>query len=133
MKRDRSTPYGEREVRAVHVEGAVDVTKPTEGFYRFKARSGAVYGGMHIFYGPPRDPITGEEMDRSWRWQAEFNGEPFDFDRAWPVCAGNPITEVEYRTYCARQEWARQHAPDSAYAETGKRLDPLSTANPLPF
>jgi hypothetical protein len=112
---------------------AVDVSRPAEGFYRYKPRTGAVYGGVRIWFGPPLDPVTGEELDRSWRWQSSFNGEFIDLDFVWPVVAGSPITEEEYRRYCARQTWARQHAPDSAYAERGRRVDLLSRSNPMPF
>jgi hypothetical protein len=115
------------------VAGATDVTKPVEGYFRFKLRSGGVYGGVRIFYGPPLDPVTGEELDRSWRWQALFNDEPIDFDTVWPGCTGQPLSEAEYRTYCARQRWAREHAGQSAYADPKRRLDLLNTQNPLPF
>lgn len=133
MQRRASVPYAEREVRAVHVAGAVDVTKPVEGYFRHKLRSGGVYGGIRIWYGAPLDPVTGEELDRSWRWQAQFNGMLVEFDQVWPVCAGDPISEAEYQTYCTRQRWAEQNAPASAYADPRKRVDLLSTANPLPF
>lgn len=131
--RRKSVPYAEREVRPVHVEGAVDITRPTEGYFRHKLRSGGVYGGIRIWYGAPLDPVTGEELDRSWRWQADFNGEPVEFDQVWPVCAGDPISDDEYRRYIARHEWAKEHAPGSGYADPRKRLDPLSSDNPLPF
>jgi hypothetical protein len=103
------------------------------GFFRFRLRAGSVIGGVKIWHGPPLDPITGEELDRSHRWQALFDDEPVDFDRVWPACTGSPITEAEYRALVARREWARQHAPDSAYAKPGKRIDPLSRATPLQF
>ena len=134
MRRD-STPYAEmaRNRGALAVAGAVNVSKPAAGFFRFKMRSGGVYGGVRIWFGPPHDPVTGEELDRSWRGQAEFNGQPCDFDRVWPACCAMPITEIDYNRYCARTDWARRHAPESAFADHGKRLDPLSTDTPLPF
>lgn len=123
--------YGEH--RAFAPRSGIDVSAPVAGFYRFRLASGTITGGVRIYYGPPLDPVTGEELDRSWRWQADFNGEPIDFDRVWPACTGEPITEIDYRRFCARQEWARRHAPDSAYAERGRRHDPLSAQAPLPF
>jgi hypothetical protein len=123
--------YGDR--HAFAASAGIDVSVPVAGFYRYRLGSGTIAGGVRIWYGPPLDPVTGEELDRSWRWQADFNGEPIDFDRCWPACTGDPITEVEYRRYCSRQNWARQHAPDSAYAEPGRRHDPLSAQAPLPF
>lgn len=128
-----SIPYAERAVRPVHVHGAVSVSEPVAGFYRHKLGRSTVRAGVRIWHGPPADPVTGEIMDRSWRWQAEVNGEPIDFERVWPMCAGEPITEDEYRRYCARKAWAEQHAPDSAYAQTGRKYDPLSSKTPLPF
>lgn len=111
----------------------VDVSTPCEGYYRHRMRSGAVYGGVHIWFGPPFDPVTGEEMDRSWRWQAKFNGQPIDLDYVWPVCASKPISKPEYERYCQQQEWAQEYAPDSAYADPKRRIDPLSMNEPLPF
>lgn len=125
--------YNERSHAPIAIEGAVDVTTPVAGFYRHRMAQGTVAGGVRLWFGPPCDPVTGEEMDRSWRWQAEFDGENVEFDRVWPVCADEPITETEYRRRINRKAWAREHAPDSAYAETGRRIDPLSTSTPLPF
>jgi hypothetical protein len=111
----------------------LDVERPQEGFYRFKLRSGGVYGVVRIWYGAPLDPQTGEEMDRSWRWQAAFNGELIEFEQAWPQCAKMPCTEADYRHAIRRQEWAKKHAPDSAFADHRTRIDPLSSSTPLPF
>jgi hypothetical protein len=112
----------------------IDVTEPTlPGYYRARLVSGGVRGGVKIWFGAPLDPVTGEELDRSHRWQALFDGEYVDFDRVWPVCAGDPISEAEYRRYCGRKTWAEQNAPDSAYALRTRRLDPLSDNSPMPF
>ena len=108
-----------------------DPDRPIAGFYRMRLRSGAAFCGIRIWYGPPHDPVTGEELDRSWRWQAEANGEAIDFDRAWPKCAGSPINAAEYHHLCSVQEWARENAPDSALADPHRRADPLET--PLLF
>lgn len=110
-----------------------DISTPTAGFFRHRLRSGSVDVGVRIWNGPPADPVTGELLDRSWRWQALVNGEPIDFDRVWPGCAGDPITEAEYRRFCARQDWARKQAPDSAYAQPSRKIDLLSPTHPLPF
>ena len=110
-----------------------DVSEPAAGYFRYRLGQDQPRGGVRIWHGPPLDPVTGEELDRSHRWQAEFNGEPIDFNRVWPACIGEPITEADYRHYCARTEWAREHAPNSAYAERHRKIDPLSLNNPLPF
>ena len=115
------------------VAGSVDVSTPKAGFYRYRLGQGTVRGGVRLWHGPPHDPVTGEEMDRSWRWQAEFDGEPIDFDRVWPACAKEEITEAEHRALINRRAWARENAPDSAYAQIGRRHDPLAASAPLPF
>ena len=43
---------------------------PIPGFYRMRLRSGGQPVGVRVWFGPPADPVTGEELDRSWRWQA---------------------------------------------------------------
>lgn len=109
----------------------IDVEQPIAGYYRMKLRSGGVYGIVRIWHGPPLDPVTGEELDRSWRWQALFNGEPIDFEDAWPVCAKMTATEQDYRIAINRQAWAQKHAPKSGYADARARHDPLNA--PLTF
>lgn len=131
MSRD-DTLYARMGAVAAQV-GGIDISQPKAGFFRHRLRGGSIAGAVRIWHGPPHDPVTGEVLDRSWRWQAEFNGEYVEFDRVWPECAGSPITEADYRVMLRRAEWARQHAPNSAYAKPGKRWDPLSSSEPLPF
>jgi hypothetical protein len=106
---------------------------PTAGFYRARVSKDGILAGVRIFHGPPLDPVTGEELDRSWRWQAEVNGEPADIERLWPWCARETISEAQYRVYCGRQTWAKSAAPDSAYASPSRKIDLLSRSTPLPF
>lgn len=111
-----------------------DVSEPCAGYFRHRLRSGSVVCGVRIWFGQPLDPVTGEPLDRSLRWQCDVDGEYYDhWDQIWPGCTGNPISETEYRALVARREWARKNAPDSAYAHVGRRRDPLSTAELLPF
>lgn len=105
--------------------------QPKPGYYRMRLRSGGAYVGVRIWFGAPLDPVTGEEMDRSHRFQAHLNGTYAEMDRVWPKCAGDPISIDEYRHLCATQQWAQQHAPDSALAQPTRRFDPLSS--PLLF
>ena len=123
--------YGER--RAAVSAAGQSVTEPVAGFYRYRLRSGGIRGGVRIWFGPPHDPVTGEELDRSWRWQALFDGQPVEFEEVWPDCTGEPITEAEYQQRVGRAAWARQNAPQSAYADPRRRLDALDSNNPLPF
>jgi hypothetical protein len=111
----------------------IDPETPVVGFYRMRLRSGGAPVGVRIWFGAPLDPVTGEEMDRSHRFQAQINGAYAEMDRVWPRCAGEPIDQAEYRHLMNVQAWAEQNAPDSAFADPTKRIDVLSSQNPLPF
>lgn len=124
-----ATPYNTR--GEAHPFEGFDASVPVAGYYRFRMHGGAVWGVVRIWHGPPLDPVTGEELDRGWRWQANFNGEPIDVERVWPVCAKHPTDYENYDRAIARQQWAQEHAPDSAYADPQARLDRISA--PLPF
>lgn len=104
---------------------------PVEGYYRMKLRSGGVLVGIRVWYGAPLDPVTGEELDRGWRWQALANGEPIDLERVWPVCAADPVDEREYQFLTQRQAWARENSPDHPIANPTRRIDPMTA--PPPF
>jgi len=126
--------YGRREHRPVVVVGALDVERPIAGFYRMHFGAETVAFGVRVWFGPPLDPVTGEEMDRSWRWQAQADdGHLLEWERIWPACARDPISETDFNARRARRAWARKHAPESSYAERGRKRDPLSTNEPLPF
>lgn len=122
------------ESRAEQAFEGLDVTTPAPGFFKIKLSRDTVLRAVRIWHGPPADPVTGELLDRSWRWQAELDdGALVDFDRVWPACAKDPITEVEWKRCKARTDWAREHAPNSAFAERGVKIDLLSRDTPLPF
>jgi hypothetical protein len=113
---------------------AQDVSAPQAGFFRHRLVSRGVFVGVRIYFDQPVDPVTGERLDRSYRWQCDVDGEPFaDWDRIWPGCTGDPISESEYQTICTRRAWARENAPKSGYAEPSRKLDLLSSETPLPF
>lgn len=126
--------YSDRKAWAAPEGYGLDVEQPVAGFYKVKIGRDTVLRAVKLTYGPPLDPLTGEELDRSWRWQARLDdGSQVDFDRVWPACGKDPITESEFNRCVARTEWAREHAPDSSYAAAGRRHDPLSSSSPLPF
>lgn len=104
-----------------------DPDKPIAGFYRMRLRSGAAPCGIRIWYGPPLDPVTSEELDRSHRWQAQANGEYIDLERVWPQCARERIDQGEYHHLCAVKTWAQENAPKSPLADPRRKADPLDT------
>ncbi|MGR4893379.1 hypothetical protein ACIPPQ_20335 [Sphingopyxis sp. LARHCG72] len=123
-------PYADGAATARQFDG-LDVETPVAGFYRMALRSGAAPVGIRIWFGPPLDPVTGEEMDRGHRWQAAANGEPIDLDRVWPRCARETIDGREYRFLTERAAWARENAPSSPHANPTRRIDPMTA--PPPF
>ena len=104
---------------------------PVEGFYRGKMRSGGALCGFHIWYGPPLDPVTGEEMDRGHRWQAHCNGSYVEIDDVWPQVAGDRISRADYVKHCDQAGWAKANAPKSALANPRRKTDPIHS--PLYF
>ncbi len=99
---------------------------PTAGYYRSKLVKGGVAVGVRIWFGPPLDPVTGEEMDRSHRWQAQVNGECVDIDRVWPFGIGERIDQREYDYLRRLAEWAAGELPDSPLANPRKPVDLLT-------
>lgn len=104
------------------------VDQPQEGFYRTRLVRGGPYVPVHIWYGPPHDPETGEVLDRSHRWQALRNGQECDAAEVWNWCAGNPITEAEYRHMLAVKTWATEHATTEPEANPYQAVNPRSAA-----
>lgn len=107
-------------------EGYGVTVEPVAGFYRTKLRSGAHPVGIYIWFGPPLDPDTGDEMDRGHRWQAHCNGKYIDLDRVWPVCGGDPIDRAEYVHLTEVQRWGERNAPSSPQANPNQRINLLT-------
>lgn len=104
--------------------------EPVEGYYRIWP-AGGLASGIRIWFGPPLDPVTGEELDRSWRWQAHENGRYVELERVWPKAGKDPIDKAEYDYLTARVEHARKAAPQSPAANPRRKVDLLTA--PLPF
>lgn len=104
----------------------IAVDTPAAGFYRYRMVKGGFPVAVKIWFGQPKDPITGELMDRSLRWQAEINGRPADIDSLWPRVAGSPIDQAEHDYLASINSWAAEHAPDHAAADPRKPIDLMS-------
>jgi hypothetical protein len=114
-----------------------------EGHYLLqRRRARRVDVPIRIWFGPPHDPVTGEEMDRSHSWHIEIAGSLFDepltiggitFSSVtdfWPAIACEPIDEAEYRFRIERAAWSQQHDPDDALATPGGRINALTATLP---
>lgn len=96
---------------------------------------------IRIWYGVPTDPETGEDLDRSPRWQIEIRGKiygsqdppylgGYEVDeeklfRLWPKCMRWPITAEEYRFHIDRHRWATENDETDPYGGD-IRIDPLT-------
>ena len=120
------TPYDTRRAWVAPEGYGVDTETPVAGFYRSKLRSNGHPVGIQIWFGPPHDPDTGEEMDRGHRWQANCNGRYIELDRIWPKCAGSPINHHEYAYLTSLQAWGQEHAPNGPQANPHKPVDLLT-------
>jgi len=128
----RNMPVAIGSFDAEHGQTAMnDVTTPTAGFYKMRMVRGGAPAGVRIFYGPPIDPLTGEEMDRSLRWQAEVNGIIDELERVWPGCMREPIDAAEYRFMCDASAHARDTDARNPMGQPRKRVEWDSATPPL--
>lgn len=124
-----------------NVAGGVDALE--EGCFLIqRRRADRVDVPVRIWFGPPLDPETLEEMDRSPRWQIDIAGVPFDeplyfggmtissLIDFWPACKREPIDRAEYDYRVARTNWAIANDPDDAFATVGGRIDPMTATLP---
>lgn len=74
---------------------AVPIWPPRAGHYQWM-NADETRSAILIWHGPPIDPETGEELDRSPRWQALRDGTEVPIDDVWPLVRGREITQEEY-------------------------------------
>jgi len=117
-----------------------DADAPREGLYQW-VRAGCVPRAVRVWFGLPSDPLTGEPLDRSPRWQLAIDGAVIDgtetgpwaagWADVWPLVADAPIGRAEYEYLVAR--WLHGERVDhrEPFGRRGGRVD-LMTA-PLAF
>lgn len=120
-----------------------------EGYYLIqRRRQNRVALPVRVWFGPPADPETGEDLDRSPRWQIAIAGQLINenenwdamrvgnqtigsLDEFWPACTRSPIDADEYRYRLERAAWAGEHDPNDPFGDTAARIDPMRAT--LPF
>lgn len=107
-----------------------DPDQPIAGYYKMRLRRNGMFVAIRIWFGQPRDPITGDLMDRSLRWQATSNGKPIELERVWPQCAADRIDEATARDLIQIQRWGQANG-HVALADPTRPIDPLKS--PLMF
>lgn len=104
--------------------------KPVAGFYRMRLIRNGPFVPVRIWYGPSFDPATGDWCDRSPMWRCCIGGKQESIWRAWPQCAGRPISEVEYRYMRASEDHASKFEPDMPQARPWEPIN-LQTMRPV--
>lgn len=110
-------------------EAPRQVDQPEPGFFKLRLARGGPWVPARIWYGPPIDPITGEDLDRSPRLQAQtFDFEPTaDFVRICKVWThGVRIDEAEYDFMRASIAYAKAHRPSDPIANPFRTVDVAS-------
>ena len=72
------------------------INQPEEGYYETRPQKDGPWLPVQIWFGPSKDPATGEECDRSPQWQALQDGQPVDAYEIWPYCCARPISREQY-------------------------------------
>lgn len=101
------------------------------GLYRRRLVKGGPYVPTSLEHGRPRDPVTGELLDRSPRWTLTTGGEErCAFDPVvFGAIAGERIDRPEYEHLLRVKEWAAgTNAPEATPRE---KIDLLTVD--LPF
>jgi hypothetical protein len=121
---------------------ATDAFEP--GFFRWDRR-GRVPVPVRVWFGQPLDPIDGTPLDRSWRWQFEFNGFPLEtfaadtwaepaelLSQFWPKARDTRIERGEYQFLVDTVRHDRAHDPYSPFSSASGKVDLLSASIPTP-
>lgn len=75
MTERRSAPPKPRVVRKAEIINPLDGSPGVPGFYRTRLVKDGPFVPVALRHEPPRDPDTGEPMDRSYLWSLEIAGE----------------------------------------------------------
>jgi hypothetical protein len=109
-------------------------------FYRVRLVKDGKMVGVKIWKGFGQDPLTGETLERAWKWRAAVNGDEIDINEIEPQFAdgtgydvrGEAIAETDYDWYVADYRWARDHSPNDPSANPRKPVD-MNTIDPIPW
>lgn len=96
-------------------------SQPMCGFYQRKFARGGVFVPVAIFITQELD--ANGELSCDEQMVCLVNGKPSDPEAEWSYCAGNPITEQEYRFLIERHKWAAEHAPADPFAAPSRKID----------
>ena len=107
------------------------IDQPRPGYFKMRIVKGGPFVGAEIRHGPSRDPETGEELERSWLWEALIDGKHARPPACDPMNAGvfriwesaTEISEHEYRFMISDAEWCKQHAPEEPKSKPNAEIN----------
>lgn len=108
---------------------SLDIETPPLGFYRCQLVKDGPYVGVKIWFGPPNDPVTGEPLDRSPRFQADVNGRHYALELIWPNRLGEEISRQQYLALCAEHQ--RGAHSEAGGVDVHRRVNPLTVNLPI--
>lgn len=110
---------------------------PSPGLFKLQLVRGGPYVAARINHAPTRDPLTNEQLDRSWYFEAEIDGasvdeiSPSPSATVWQIWEfGVRINDAEHRYLIELASYARQHAPHEPIATPYEPID-LNKIPPL--
>lgn len=99
------------------------IDRPQPGYYATRMVRGGPLVGCRIWWEEPRDPVTGELMDRPPMMVAKRGGQWIDPHTLWVSVAGRNVSEAEYKFLVGDAAWAAQNAPADPSANPRKAID----------
>lgn len=103
------------------------------GLFATKLVKGGVEVALKVLHEPPRDPETGEPLDRSFYWSVYEDGRLVFGPELTPcprLYIGRAIEQWEYDFILDDHAWARANAPHLPEANPRQALD-LRSAKPV--
>lgn len=115
-----------------------DPDRPEPGCFMFRPGKDAPRLPTRVLHGPPKDPVTGETLDRSWRWLVLVAGLQHREPNVCPIRAGamqvwlygQRITREQHDRALAEYR-RRLQQPGSGVGDHTRRIDLFN--EPPPF
>lgn len=109
--------------RSLQPRPPLSLNDPEAGFYKTCLVRGGPFVPVLIYRPAAEDEETGETTNRFGIMVAVIDGESRDVFDAWPYCARNPITGLQYQRMLARSRRAKASDHGEPEAQPYKPID----------
>ncbi len=115
-------------------EAPRQIDRPRPGYFKLRLIKGGPYVPARLWLSPPRDPLTGEMLDRIPGPVVQVAHFPVTDDprrvaQVWE--SGETISPATHAYMCVKADWARTYSPHAPAANPLRRVDLLTA--PPPF